>query len=320
VWTRGWAGPPAGEAPYQNATQKPNVEAESSTSWTGKRPCYLRGHLMTAEKTAGPQTTWTPMQRAIGLAMWLPGVAWITSLMSTLMVAQRFFTADQVDWLTRIYTKGQIRVLGTEIRYVVHPEVDPKRQYMFVQNHVNMLDHCTVYNATPHFKQGVELASHFEIPVYGWFMRQRGTIPVHRGSVRDSYVKLTESIRAEVHRGHSILVFPEGTRTLDGRVAQFKSGMFRIAHSLGLPIVPVAVTGMFEVMRKGEPYIHPGRHVTVYVEKPIETTGFAKHELPQLMDQVRRTISDRVEAYYAQRGEPRREPQMAEPPPSVRRA
>lgn len=276
---------------------------------------------MTEDQAVTPRASWTPLQRALGLAMWVPGVAWITSLMSTLMVAQRFFTADQVDWLTRIYTRGQIGVLGTQLRYVVHPEVDPKRQYMFVQNHVNMLDHCTVYNATPHFKQGVELASHFEIPVYGWFMRQRGTIPVIReGSVRDGYVKLTESIRAEVHKGHSILVFPEGTRTLDGRVGAFKSGMFRIAHSLGLPIVPVAVTGMFEVMRKGEPYIHPGRHVTVYVERPIETTAYAKHELPQLMEQVRRTISDRVDAYYAERGEQTRESQMPEQPPSIRRA
>jgi 1-acyl-sn-glycerol-3-phosphate acyltransferase len=265
---------------------------------------------------------WPAIERAVGLAMWVPGVAWLTSMMGTLMLAQRFFTADQVDWLTRIYTRGQITVLGTRLRYLVHPDVDPARPYMFVQNHVNLLDHCTVYNATPHFKQGVELASHFKLPVYGWFMRQRGTIPVFRdGSVRDGYTKLTESIRAEVHRGHSILVFPEGTRTRDGRVGPFKGGLFRIAHALGLPIVPVAVTGMFEVMRKGEPYIHPGRHVTVYVERPIETRSFAKHELPQLMDKVRHTISDRVDAYYAERGQPlQRDAEQPGTSPSLRRA
>jgi 1-acyl-sn-glycerol-3-phosphate acyltransferase len=277
---------------------------------------------MTEHDTSAPRvSTWSPLQRAVGLAMWVPGAAWITSLMGTLMLAQRFFTADQVDWLTRIYTRGQIAVLGTRLKYVVHPEIDPKRPYVFVQNHVNMLDHCTVYNATPHFKQGVELASHFEIPVYGWFMRQRGTIPVFRdGSLRDGYTKLMESMRAEVQKGHSILIFPEGTRTKDGRVAPFKSGLLRIAHSLELPIVPVAVTGMYEVMRKGEPYIHPGRRVTVYVERPIESSSYAKHELPQLIEQVRRTISDRVDTYYAQAGQPRSASRSSDSPEALRRA
>lgn len=266
---------------------------------------------------------WTPAQKAIGLSMWIPGVAWITTLMSTLMLAQRFLPADRLEGLTRLYTGGQLRVLGARVRYVVHPEVDAKRQYMFVQNHVNMLDHCTVYNATPHFKQGVELAAHFDIPVYGWFMKQRGTIPVYRdGSARDGYQKLTRAVRAEIDKGHSILVFPEGTRTRDGRVGPFRSGLLRIAHSLGIPIVPVAVTGMFEVMRKGEPYIHPGRQVTVYLERPIETNSFAKHELTELVDHVRRTISERVDAYYEPHAMQRRasaKPQHVDPP-SLRRA
>ena len=257
---------------------------------------------MTENDGAGARTAYTPAQKLVGLAMWAPGLTWLASMMSTLMVAQRFFTADQVDWLTRIYTRGQVAVLGTRVRHVVHPDVDPNGVYMFVQNHVNLLDHVTCYDATPHFKQGVELAAHFDIPVYGWFMRQRGTIPVHRdATLRDQHRSLAESIRAEVHRGHSILVFPEGTRTLDGRVGSFRTGLFRIAHALELPIVPVAVTGMFEVLRKGQPYIHPGKRVTVYVERPVETKGRRKSELPLLIEQVHRTIANRVDAYYAER-------------------
>ena len=257
---------------------------------------------MNENDVAAGRTAHSPLEQLVGLAMWAPGLTWLASMMSTMMVAQRFFTADQLEWLTRIYTRGQLAVLGTRVRYVVHPDVDPRGVYLFVQNHVNLLDHCTCYNATPHFKQGVELAAHFDIPVYGWFMRQRGTIPVHRdATLRDQHRSLAESIRAEVHRGHSILVFPEGTRTLDGRVGSFRTGLFRIAHALELPIVPVAVTGMFEVLRKGQPYIHPGKRVTVYVERPVETKGRRKSELPLLIEQVHRTIADRVDAYYAER-------------------
>lgn len=262
-----------------------------------------------------------PSEKAVGLAMWVPGLTWLTSMMGTLMLAQRFFTPDQVDWLTRIYTRGQITVLGTRLRYVVHPEVDPSRAYMFVQNHVNLLDHCTVYNATPHFKQGIELASHFEIPVYGWFMKQRGTIPVYRGaSATKQHRALVESVREEIRRGHSILVFPEGTRTRNGRVGPFRTGLFRIAHALGIPIVPVAVTGMYEVLRKGQPYIRPGRRVTVYVDRPVETKGLPKSELPRLIEQVHKTISDHVDAFYD--GPRRSEPATKEPdePSSLGRA
>jgi len=162
-----------------------------------------------------------------------------------------------------------------------------------------MLDHCTVYAATPHFKQGVELASHFEVPFYGWFMRQRGTVPVYRDRpLQEAQRSLTDGVRSEVAKGHSILVFPEGTRTRNGRVGPFRNGLFRIAHDLELPIVPVSVVGMFEVMRKGEPYVHPGRRVTVYLDQPVETRGVPKHDLPQLVQQVHRTIAGRVDAFY----------------------
>jgi 1-acyl-sn-glycerol-3-phosphate acyltransferase len=266
---------------------------------------------------AGPRLT--PLQKAVGLATWLPGTAWLTSMMGTMLAAQRFVPPDQLEWLTRIYTRGQLIVIGTHVEYVVHPEVDPKRVYMFMQNHVNMLDHCTVYAATPHFKQGVELAQHFEVPFYGWFMKQRGTIPVHKsGPLRDSSQSLTNAVRAEVDKGHSILVFPEGTRTRDGRVGPFRNGLFRIAHALGLPIVPVAVTGMFEVMRKGEPFIHPGRRVTVYLDRPVETQGVSKADLPELVRQVQRTVSERVDAYYGQTQGNAPTPQ--DEPSSLRRA
>lgn len=239
----------------------------------------------------------------MGLAMWGPGLTWLTAGMGTLMFVQRFFSSQQIDPLTRVYTRGQIVASGSRLRFEVSPAIDPNRQYMFVQNHVNLLDHCTCYNATPHFKQGVELAEHFNIPVYGWFMRQRGTIAVHRdGSPKETLKKLTADCEAAVAKGQSLLVFPEGTRTLDGRVSDFRAGMFRIAHKLQLPIVPTAVTGMFEVLRKGAPYINPGHKVTVYMDDPIETSDVGKREIPELIERTRAVIARRVDAFYD--GEP----------------
>lgn len=242
------------------------------------------------------------LEKVVGVCMWVPGLAWLTGGMGTLMMLQRFLPPERLESLTRVYTRGQIAVSGSSLRFVVDPAVDPKGVYMFAQNHVNLLDHCTFYNATPHFKQGVELAAHFKLPVYGWFMRQRGTIPVHKEKPPKEMLRLLEQgMRDEVARGHSLLVFPEGTRTLDGRVGPFRSGVLAIGHRIGLPIVPVAVTGMFEVLRKGEPYIVPGHQVTVYVDAPVPTAGVPAHALPELVEHVRQVVKRRVDDYYAAR-------------------
>jgi 1-acyl-sn-glycerol-3-phosphate acyltransferase len=246
----------------------------------------------------------TPLQKALGMAMWVPGLTWLTMGMGTLMVLQRFLPSHRIEPLTRIYTRGQILAAASRLRYVVHPDVDPKGVYMFAQNHVNLLDHCTMYNSTPHFKQGIELASHFKLPVYGWFMKQRGTIPVYRDRGQHEMMAIMEDrMRQEVARGHSLLVFPEGTRTTNGRVSPFRTGVLKLGYRLGLPIVPVAVTGMFEVLRKDENLIVPGGNVTVYVEQPIETKGVTEREFPALVRRVRDIVAARVDDYYRARAQ-----------------
>ena len=149
--------------------------------------------------------------------------------------------------------------------------------------------------ATPHFKQGIELETHFDYPFYGWFMKARGTIPVPKDR-QGALEALLRGVREEVNAGHSILGFPEGHRTLTGHVGRFHDGLFHIAIELGVPVAPVAVTGLYEVLPKGSFIIRPGNEVIVYVEEPIPTEGLTKEDVPALRDRVRDIISARVEA------------------------
>jgi 1-acyl-sn-glycerol-3-phosphate acyltransferase len=234
---------------------------------------------------------------AVSGVLWAAGLAWLVPMMAVQMALYRRFEPRRLQWLERLYTRGQLLLTGSHWRAVVHPAIDAQRAYVFVQNHVNHLDHCSLYCATPHFKQGVELEEHFSYPVYGRYMRARGTIPVRRGDPGQLRL-LIRRMREELARGSSLLVFPEGTRTLDGHLGEFQPGLFRIVAQLGVPIIPVTVTGMYRVMRKGSLLIRPGHRVTVFCDEPIETAGLMRNDIPALMERVRGVMQARLDGYW----------------------
>ncbi len=243
----------------------------------------------------------SPIEKAVAAGLWAAGVAWLVPMVSSMTVLNKFvLPAERTEWLSRLYVRGQIALTGSRWRAEVDPAIDPAGRYMFLQNHVNHFDHATLYDATPHFKQGVELEEHFKYPFYGWFMESRGTIPVKKGQGGQTGEVLAR-MRAEVEKGHSILGFPEGTRTKNGRVGPFRKGLFFTARDLGIPIIPVAVTGMFEVMRKGSWLIRPGHEVTVHCCAPVPTAGLSDEEIPALVERVRAVIAGKVDEYYARR-------------------
>jgi 1-acyl-sn-glycerol-3-phosphate acyltransferase len=237
----------------------------------------------------------TVWNRVASLIIWALAGGVLVFALSFLTVLYQFVKPDRVQFLERWYCKLQLALTFNKQTHHVHPGVDPSTQYMFIQNHTSHLDHVAMYTATPHFKQGIELEAHFEYPFYGWFMKARGTIPVPKDR-QGALEALRRAVRSEIDSGHSILGFPEGHRTLTGQVGRFHDGLFRIAIELGVPIVPVAVTGLYDVLHKGSLIIRPGNEIIVYVEEPIATDGMTTEDVPALRDRVRNAISARVDA------------------------
>lgn len=246
----------------------------------------------------------TAGERVVSAGLWAVGLAWMILLLPALTLLMRWVPSHRIDPLTRLYTRGQVALTLCRWRAHVDPAVEPGRAYLFVQNHVNVFDHCTMYASTPHFKQGMELASHFRIPVYGPFMRARGTIgvdPEDPAALR----QLHRQMKATFTAGRSLLAFPEGTRTRSGRVQPFHEGILRIAVRLGIPVVPVAVTGMFEVLPTGGPKIlRPFVPVHVHVLAPVETEALGRDDVPALVEDVRGRIAAVVDRWYDQVGPP----------------
>jgi 1-acyl-sn-glycerol-3-phosphate acyltransferase len=238
----------------------------------------------------------TLRDRIVSLLIWIFAGGFLVLSLSFLTILYQFVRPDRVQFLERWYCRLQLALTFNRQRHWVHPDVDDGTQYIFIQNHSSHLDHVAMYTATPHFKQGIELETHFEYPFYGWFMKARGTIPVPKDRA-GALEALRKAIRTELDAGHSILGFPEGHRTKTGHVGPFYDGLFRIAIELGAPVVPVAVTGLYDVLHKGSLVIRPGNEITAYIEAPIATCDLSESDVADLRDRVRGAIAARVDAH-----------------------
>ena len=251
-----------------------------------------------SEPLAGDLSDWKPGlgDHALSVAAWVGGASWLVPMASTMMFLHKV-GVHRIQPVNNLFCRGMIAATGNRWRAFVDPAVKPDRPYLFIQNHSSHLDFVAMYPAVPHEIQGIELESHFDIPVYGPYMKSRGTIGVPVDRDKRTEV-LRERMREVIQRGHSILAFPEGTRTLNGRVAPFRRGLFFIARDLGIEVVPTTVTGLYDIMRKGSNAIRPFQQVSVYCDAPVDFSGLSDEEVEDRCLQVRQTISRRVDDYF----------------------
>jgi len=136
----------------------------------------------------------------------------------------------------------------------------------------------------------------FKIPVLGFSMRAAGYIPIDRSGGKRAVKSLIEAAR-RIREGASIVIFPEGTRSRDGRLQEFKTGAFMLALKSGCPIVPVAIKGTHEILPKGSLKAQPGQ-VEVLIGRPIEIDSGGKR---LTREEAARLTHDQVEAMLAGR-------------------
>ncbi len=264
------------------------------------RPAHQELQARGTQREAPTRDNPTIRDRLVSTVLWGAGVGWLVPTTSAMTVLHHLVGAKRIEPVSRLYCRVQTALTGSRWRAVVHPDVCPDTPYIFAQNHTNHFDHVAMYNATPHFKQGLELESHFRYPFYGWFMKSRGTIPVPSNKEQRTR-QIFAAMRRELSQGTSILAFPEGTRTLDGKLGPFRKGIFHIAHRLKVSIAPTTVTGMYDMMHKGSLVIRPGNTLTVYIDKPVDMSNVHKDDIPKVMEDVHRTMSRRLEEHRQQK-------------------
>jgi 1-acyl-sn-glycerol-3-phosphate acyltransferase len=224
---------------------------------------------------------------------WLAAGAYFFVVCPILIAIALFVDPRKNDWPQRWLSRTVMRLAGAHVEVYRSPGFDPKRTVFFVSNHVNLFDPFLLYGTIPQFIRGLELESHFRIPVYGWLMKRFGNVPVPDTSSPSDLKRMWRLTRKALDDGISLVVFPEGRRTITGRVSPFRDGVFRMAIQFGVPIVPVSIVGAFDFNRKTSWLLRPAR-VIVHLHDVIETASLERGETQQLMQSVWEIVASPV--------------------------
>jgi len=163
----------------------------------------------------------------------------------------------------------------------------PKNKAMiFAANHQGAADILIVLACLPtNFRFAIKKEL-FNIPIFGWYLRRAGYFPIDRKLILSAY-RTVENIIEYIKGGDNVLIFPEGTRTKTGELGKFKRGSLLAALKSGAPIVPLAISGSFNLMPTGSFIINP-HPVKFSIGKPIEITSEADYD--SKVEEVRSAI------------------------------
>lgn len=176
-----------------------------------------------------------------------------------------------------------VRLIGIRLQ-VKGRERIPKGACLFVANHTSTVDAPAVVGAIPRRVAILLKEALFKYPIAGQAFTLAGFIPVNR-SERESAIASVEKATQSLRAGQSFLIYPEGTRSPDGRLQTFKKGAVVMAIKAEVPIVPVACSGAHKVMRKRSLRIHPGAILVEFLE-PIDASRYSFDERDVLNDRV----------------------------------
>ena len=190
--------------------------------------------------------------------------------------------------LARSWARTSLRICGVKVHVQGLEKVAMNRSYVYVSNHASMFDIPAIIAAIPDQIRIVFKKELHWIPIFGWGLKYGSYISIDRSRGPAAMKSLEDAVK-KIRTGASVLLFAEGTRTLDGQLQPFKRGAFNIAVKAGVPVVPLTVNGSFKLLPKRSIVVHPG-NVGLVLESPIEITGSGKGAELNLMDKVSSAI------------------------------
>ena len=204
------------------------------------------------------------------------------------MVDVRWFRKSKAkaQQFPRAWGRVLCRIANIRVRVEGGEDLDPAKPYIFIGNHCSMADIMAFSGYINHDYRWIAKKELFAIPIFGTGMRSVDFIPIDRSHGREAVQSLNNAAQ-RIAEGSSVILFPEGTRSLDGRLQSFKTGAVMLAIKAGVELVPVGFNGTHQALPKGK-LLSRGGEVLLRLGSPLPTAGFKakdKQELATLLQQ-----------------------------------
>jgi len=222
----------------------------------------------------------------------IPAVSLYTIVLGTLSLVSTLFdpSGDAGHWCARTWARLILWTTGVHVHVHGFEHLDRSRSYVFAANHQSIYDIPILFAALPFQLRIIAKQSLGRIPFLGWHLQRAGHLLVDRQRPGASVLKKMSRLVSE---RHSLIVFPEGTRSVDGQVGAFKAGSFVLAVGAAIPIVPISIAGSSHVMRKGQLMVCPAE-VTVTLHAPVPVVE-GREAVRELASEVREIVREGVE-------------------------
>jgi 1-acyl-sn-glycerol-3-phosphate acyltransferase len=198
---------------------------------------------------------------------------------------------------------GRVALWANRVRVSVEGVEDLKGDgpYIFMSNHQGSYDIFALLGYLPFQFKWLAKKELFSIPFFGWTMAAAGYISIDREGTRET-VEAMNKAAERIRDGMSVVIFPEGSRSPDGKIQDFKKGGFTLAIKSKVPIVPLAITGSREIMPKQRLTAASGE-IKIRVSRPIETIRYSMKDRKDLMEKVKEMILKNFKLIAQERSE-----------------
>jgi len=234
----------------------------------------------------------SPIQyfRAV-LTLLLAGPATLLFSILTLLDIYLFRRSElKAQAFPRSWGRTICRLAGVRVRIEGAENIIPGQTYIFVGNHVSQFDIFSFQGYFPHDFRWIAKKELFRIPFFGSAMLRAGIVPIDRSHGREALRSLNRAAE-QIAGGTSVLIFPEGTRSADGRLQPFKTGAVMLAIKAGVPVVPIGFIGTRTILPKGKLLADSGE-IIIRIGKPMPTDTYKPADKQQLADHLHERVAE----------------------------
>ncbi len=233
------------------------------------------------------------MKYLISIYCWLILIPYFVGFLITGLILSFLFPPQIYDPWLKFLLRFLFKLMFIRVEVEGTEYIKSGKIYLFMANHTSIFDIPILGGFIPTFVRGIEAKRQFKWPLYGWAIRRLGNIPIERKSVHNS-IKSINIAAKKIQNGLSIVVLPEGHRTLDGKLRQFKKLPFYLAKQAKVDIIPLGISGFFTLNRKGTYLITP-TPVKIKFGEPISHEKIEKLSEVEIRDIVKEKIQNLIE-------------------------